>query len=359
VSDYPVYRYSFKPCTVQERIDIWQKKADEAGLILDAEKYGSFYKLSPGDIQKITAGMVIEDCNSMSEENRDYYVAGLVQSMRKSPEKGSLQPVSSGYSMSDLKLEKKQIDALENICAFVRHNHKVYDVWDMGKHFDYGRAVTALFCGSPGTGKSMAARVLSNELKMPLYRIDLSQVVDKYIGETEKRLEEIFTYAQNSNVILFFDEADSIFGKRTEVKESKDKYANTEVSYLLQRIEEYDGMVLLATNLKNNIDEAFMRRMKYVVDFKMPDVKTRKEIWLDGLTGRVALENVDFDYLAQKIELSGGYIKNIILNALFLAAKDGDTVTMKHILQSTCNEYLKLGKMMTPADFEKYAFILS
>jgi hypothetical protein len=358
VSDYPVYRYTFKPCTVQERIDIWQQKADEAGLIIDSEKYGSFYKLRPGDIQKITDGMVVEDCNSMSEENRDYYVAALVQSMRKSPEKGSLQPVSSGYSMSDLKLEKKQIEALENICAYIRHNHKVYDVWDMGRHFDYGRAVTALFCGPPGTGKSMAARVLSNELKMPLYRIDLSQVVDKYIGETEKKLEEIFSYAQNSNVILFFDEADSIFGKRTEVKESKDKYANTEVSYLLQRIEEYDGMVILATNLKNNIDEAFMRRMKYVVDFKMPDIKTRKEIWISGLSGKVSLENIDFDYLSQKIELSGGYIKNIILNALFLAAKDGDSVTMKHILQSTCNEYLKLGKLMSPGDFEKYAYYL-
>jgi hypothetical protein len=358
VSDYPVYRYLFKPCTVQERIDIWIQKADDEGLILDAEKYGSFYKLNPGDIQKIIDGMTIENCNSMSEENRDYYVAGLVQSMRKSPEKGSLKPVSSGYSIDDLKLEQKQIDALENICAYVKHNHKVYDVWDMGRHFDYGRAVTALFCGPPGTGKSMAARVLSNELKMPLYRIDLSQVVDKYIGETEKKLEEIFSYAQNSNVILFFDEADSIFGKRTEVKEAKDKYANTEVSYLLQRIEEYDGMVLLATNLKNNIDEAFMRRMKYVVDFKLPDVKTRREIWVGNLTGKVNLSNIDFDYLAQKIELSGGYIKNIIQNALFLAAKEGDSVNMKHILQSAGNEYLKLGKLITPADFEKYAYIL-
>jgi SpoVK/Ycf46/Vps4 family AAA+-type ATPase len=302
--------------------------------------------------------MILENCTGMTEEERDYYVAGLVQSMRKSPEKGSIQPVSSGYGMQDIKLESKQIEALENICAYVKHNHKVYDVWNMGRHFEYGRAVTALFCGPPGTGKSMAARVLSNELKMPLYRIDLSQVVDKYIGETEKKLEEIFTYAQNSNVILFFDEADAIFGKRTDVKEAKDKYANTEVSYLLQRIEEYDGMVLLATNLKNNIDEAFMRRMKYVVDFKMPDVKTRKEIWVAGLTGNVILENIDFDFLAQKIELSGGYIKNIILNALFLAAKEGDSVSMKHILQSACNEYLKLGKLMTPGDFDKYAYYL-
>jgi SpoVK/Ycf46/Vps4 family AAA+-type ATPase len=285
-------------------------------------------------------------------------VAELVQETKKSPENGSLKPVSSKYRMSDLKLEEKQMKTLENICAYVRQSYKVYNLWNMDRHFAYGRAVTALFCGPPGTGKSMAARVLSNELKMPLYRIDLSQVVDKYIGETEKKLEEIFTYAQNSNVILFFDEADSIFGKRTDVKESKDKYANTEVSYLLQRIEEYDGVVLLATNLKNNIDEAFMRRMKYVVDFQMPDEKTRKEIWMDGLSGDVVLENIDFDYLAQKVELSGGYIKNIILNALFLAAKEGDCVTMKHILQSTCNEYQKLGKMVTSRDFEKYAFYL-
>lgn len=258
-----------------------------------------------------------------------------------------------------MKIDEKQRITLENICSHVIYSHKVYDIWEMEQKFAYGRAVTALFCGPPGTGKSMAARVLSNELKLSLYRIDLSQVVDKYIGETEKRLEEIFTYAQNSNVILFFDEADAIFGKRTEVKDAKDKYANTEISYILQRIEDYDGIVLLATNLRTNIDEAFMRRMRYVVEFKMPDKQTRKEIWKDCLEGKMQLMDIDFDYLAEKIELSGGYIKNIILNALFLAAKEGNRISMKHLLESTVSEYRKLGKVITSRDFEKYAYVFT
>ena len=197
----------------------------------------------------------------------------------------------------------------------------------------------------------MAANVISNALRTPLYRIDLSQVVDKYIGETEKRLEEIFSYAQNTNVILFFDEADAIFGKRTEVTEAKDKYANTEVSFILQRIEEYNGIVILTSNMKNNIDTAYMRRMKYVVHFEMPDEDTRCEILKSSFSAGVPIKDLDLRFIAERAELSGGHLKNIVLNAVFLAAARKSPVTMEDMVRSLIAEYEKIGKVASFLDY--------
>lgn len=353
----PIKKIDLPPCGRQERIEIWKGFSKERGLELDYEKYGSKFRLNPRDIQKVFDGLSMVYGDSMTEEELDTFIADLCVNVNTAPKKGSIKRVSSVYTMEDLKLKPEEKEILKNICSYILHSHKVYDVWNMDKKYPYGKNVTALFYGPPGTGKTMAANVLSNELKMPLYKIDLSQVVDKYIGETEKRLEEIFTYAQSSNVILFFDEADAIFTKRTEVKESKDKYANTEVSYILQRIEQYDGIIILATNFKNNIDEAFMRRMKYVVEFEMPDEDTRREIWKNGFSPEVPLTEPDFDFLASYVELSGGYIKNIILNAVFLGAGDGGQVSMKHVLASVKNEYMKLGKVLEAQDFGQYAYL--
>ncbi|MBQ6886964.1 MAG: ATP-binding protein [Lachnospiraceae bacterium] len=226
----------------------------------------------------------------------------------------------------------------------------------MQSKYTYGTGVSCLFAGPPGTGKTMAAQIMSTMLELPLYRVDLSQVVDKYIGETEKKLEAIFNLAEKSNTILFFDEADSIFGKRSEVSEAKDRYANTEVSYILQRIDEYDGIVILATNFKNNIDEAFMRRIRYVVEFVMPDAEMRYEIWKGCFPAEVPVEDIDFQYLANRFELSGGNIKNIVLNAVFLAAAEDVPVNMMHILESLRMEKLKMGKVMIARDFGEYGF---
>jgi len=352
----PVRKIIFPPCDSQERILIWQSFAREYQMELDYERYGVKYHLNPEDIEKIFQGLKSLYQSSMTDYQKDRLVAELCGSLNSPPKKGSLHKISSFYTMDDLKLEPEKKKTLENICSYIRCQHQVYYTWNMNTKFSYGKNAAALFYGPPGTGKTMAAHVLSHELKMPLYQIDLSQVVDKYIGETEKRLEEIFAYAQKSNVILFFDEADAIFGKRTEVRETKDRYANTEVSYLLQRMEQYDGVVLLATNFRNNIDEAFMRRMKYVLEFEMPDVQMRKNIWQSGFSKEVPLADIDFDYLAEKVELSGGYIKNIILNAVFLGATEGNKVSMKHILSAVCSEYFKLGRVLKPQDFEKYAY---
>ncbi len=353
---YPVQKIIFPPCDSQERILLWKSFALEHQMELDCEQYGVKYRLNPGDMEKVFHGLTYLYQSCMTNQEKDKLIAELCSNVHCRPKKGSLHKISSFYTMEDLKLEQQKKKILENICAYIRCEHRVYHTWNMKAKYSYGKNVTALFYGPPGTGKTMAAHVLSHELKMPLYQIDLSQVVDKYIGETEKRLEEIFTYAQRSNVILFFDEADAIFGKRTEVKETKDRYANTEVSYILQRIEQYDGIILLATNFRNNIDEAFMRRMKYVLEFKLPDVQLRKKIWQSGFSQEVPLRDIDFDYLAERVELSGGYIKNIILNAVFSGAKEGNGVGMKHVLSAVCNEYFKLGKVLKPQDFEKYAY---
>lgn len=353
---YPIQKIIFPPCDSQERILLWKNFALEYQMELNCEQYGVKYHLSPKDIEKIFHGLTCFYQNSMTNQQKDKLVAELCSNVHCQPKKGSLHKISSFYTMNDLKLEPDKKRILENICAYVFCQHKVYHTWNMNMKYSYGKNVTALFYGPSGTGKTMAAHVLSHELKMPLYQIDLSQLVDKYIGETEKRLEEILNYAQKSNVILFFDEADAIFGKRTEVKETKDRYANTEVSYILQRIEQYDGIILLATNFRNNIDEAFMRRMKYVLEFELPSVEIRKKIWQNGFSKEVPLTDIDFDYLAEHVELSGGYIKNIILNAVFLGAKEGNRINMKHILSAVCSEYFKLGRILKPQDFEKYAY---
>jgi SpoVK/Ycf46/Vps4 family AAA+-type ATPase len=212
-----------------------------------------------------------------------------------------------------------------------------------------------LFFGESGTGKTMAARVLAGDLGLELYRIDLATVVSKYIGETEKNLDRIFAAAQDSNAILFFDEADAVFGKRSEVKDAHDRYANIEVAYMLQKMESYDGAVILATNLRSNIDDAFLRRLDIAIEFPFPDVEERQAIWRRLVPARAPIaEDVDLDLLAGKFRLSGGSIRNCSLAAAFLAADDGGMIAMRHLVQAVFAEYLKLGRLTLESDFERF-----
>jgi SpoVK/Ycf46/Vps4 family AAA+-type ATPase len=209
-----------------------------------------------------------------------------------------------------------------------------------------------LFAGPSGTGKTMAAEIIAGELGLELYKIDLSTVVSKYIGETEKNLSRIFTEAETSNAILFFDEADALFGKRSEVKDSHDRYANIEIGYLLQRMEEYEGVVILATNFRKNMDEAFVRRLHFTVEFPFPNAADRRRIW-EGIwpadTPRDS--TLALDFMAHRFELTGGSIRNIALAAAFLAADDGNVVTMKHLIHGTQREYQKMGKVVAENEF--------
>lgn len=254
--------------------------------------------------------------------------------------------VKAQYRWDDLVLPDELHDWLQNICAQVRFRRQVFDQWGFAQKLPYGRGLSVLFSGNPGTGKTMAAQVMANDLGLELYKIDLSGVVSKYIGETEKNLNRVFTEAQTSNAILFFDEADALFGKRTGVSDAHDRYANIEVSYLLQKMEEYDGIVILATNLRNNIDEAFVRRIRFILEFPFPDVGSRRQIWRKSIPDSTpVMEDIDYRWLAERIKIAGGSIKNIVLNAAFSAARDNEPVGMRHLLDGCKQEFQKIGKL--------------
>jgi AAA+ superfamily predicted ATPase len=259
------------------------------------------------------------------------------------------------YTWDDIVLPRPQLSMLRLICTTVRHRPVVYDDWGFDRKLSLGKGLIALFAGLSGTGKTMAAEIIARDLGLDLYKIDLATVVSKYIGETEKNLERIFSEAQDSDAILFFDEADALFGKRSEVRDAHDRYANIETAYLLQRTEEYDGLVILASNLKKNMDEAFVRRLHFTVDFPMPEEAERLEIWrLTFPHETPQADDIDLPFLARKLKIAGGNIRNIILTAAFLAAEDRAPVAMRHLVRASGYELQKMGKMVVERDFEHY-----
>ena len=255
------------------------------------------------------------------------------------------QSVETTATWEDLILPSKEKFVLHDIAAHVRQRLTVYEKWGFAGRSRRGLGISALFAGTSGTGKTMAAEVLGNELQLDVYRIDLSSVIDKYIGETEKNLKRIFDAAEGGGVILLFDEADALFGKRTEIKDSHDRHANVGVSYLLQRMEAYRGLAVLTTNLKNSLDQAFLRRLRFVIQFPFPDTEQRAEIWRRAFPKETPL--LDLDYLKLgKLSVAGGNIRNIALNSAFIAADHNEPVQMKYILQAAKIEYIKLEKPM-------------
>jgi hypothetical protein len=259
------------------------------------------------------------------------------------------------YRWDDLVLPDRQRDLLRSISAYLRHRDRVLSEWGYERTVARTQGLKVLFAGESGTGKTMAAQVLAAELGMELFRVDLATVVSKYIGETEKNLERIFTAADGSNAILFFDEADALFGKRSEVSDSHDRYANIEVAYLLQRMEAYPGAVILATNFKRNIDDAFIRRLDFVVDFPFPEADDRKKIWRLVLPEEAPVDDdVDLAFLATQFKLSGGAIRNCSLAAAFQAADEDSSIEMRHLVRAVAQEYGKQGRLTLEADFERF-----
>lgn len=250
-----------------------------------------------------------------------------------------------------LVLPTAQSALLHQITDQVSYRNRVYEDWGFREQMNRGLGINALFAGESGTGKTMAAEVIANELKLDLFRIDISAVVSKYIGETEKNLRKLFDAAEDSGAILFFDEADALFGKRSEVKDSHDRYANIEINYLLQRMESYRGLAILATNMKSALDKAFVRRLRFIVDFPFPDVPQRKEIWQKVFPDNTPLdESLDLSRLA-KFNLTGGNIHNVALNAAFLAAQENGAITMPLLLNATRTEFKKLERPAKESDF--------
>jgi SpoVK/Ycf46/Vps4 family AAA+-type ATPase len=253
-------------------------------------------------------------------------------------------------SWNELVLPGDQQAQLRELCERAAQHRFVLDDWDFASKLPRGRGINALFAGPSGTGKTMAAEVIASALGVDLWRIDLASVVSKYIGETEKNLDRIFSAAESANGVLLFDEAEALFGKRSEVRDSHDRYANIEVAYLLQKMEQFDGIAILATNLRGNLDEAFVRRLAFSVHFPVPDESSRRRIWDGIFPSPLPLgDDVDFDQLARDVQLTGGHIHNIALAAAYLAAADGRVVTMSHLLEATRREYQKLGKHVPAA----------
>ena len=268
---------------------------------------------------------------------------------------GLARKVEARYAWADLVLPANEKRQLREMVQYIQHHEGVYSDWGFGRKHTLGRGINILFSGASGTGKTMAAGIMAAELGLDLYKIDLSVIVSKYIGETEKNLARVFQEAESSNAILFFDEADALFGKRSEVKDSHDRYANIEVNFLLQKMEEHEGIVILATNLSKNLDDAFLRRLQFTVLFPFPEREERLEIWRRVFPSEAPLAvDVDLEFLARRLKIAGGNIKNIALGAAFLARAEHGAIGMRQIMLSAKREYQKVGKLCVKADFGDY-----
>jgi hypothetical protein len=267
--------------------------------------------------------------------------------------------IQPAVGFADLVLPPDAMDQIKELLTRARYREQVLDVWKMGGPSARRRGLTALFAGPSGTGKTMAAEVLAGELGLDLYTVDLATVVDKYVGETEKNLDRIFAEAERVNGVILFDEADALFGKRSEVSDAHDRYANVEVAYLLQRMELFDGIAILATNLRANLDEAFTRRLDSLVDFPEPEQEYRRQLWERSLgTTMPRASDLDLAFLAESFKLAGGGIRNIVVAAAYAAAEQGRPLSMADLIRATQREYLKMGRLCVESEFGPYYHLL-
>jgi Winged helix domain, variant/ATPase family associated with various cellular activities (AAA) len=296
-------------------------------------------------IQSVLAGRPL-DATALQQGARAQNTVGLERLARR---------IEPAVGWESLVLPFDTMDQLHELTARVRHRSRVLDEWEMRSGSARGRGITALFAGESGTGKTLAAEVLARELGLDLYTIDLATVVDKYIGETEKNLDRIFAEADYVNGVLFFDEADALFGKRSDVQDAHDRYANVEVAYLLQRMETFDGIAILATNLRANLDDAFARRLDAIIEFPVPDEAQRRLLWDLCLGARLPrAEDIDLDFCARAFELSGGNIRNVAIAAAYRAAEEDRAVAMADLIHGTRREYGKLGRLLVESEFGPY-----
>ena len=347
----------------QEREDCWKYFSKAYGLDKDVElpEMATKFLFTPGKIKS-----ALKQAKSFSIMNHEILISraklfeGCYNQMSSELTQKATK-VKANFGFEDIVMNASQRETLEHAIDQMNFRKQVYDNWNYTKKYPYGRGLSVLLFGAPGTGKSMCAQVIAHELNLELYRVDLSKVIDKYVGETEKSISMIFREAKKCNVVLFFDECDTLFAKRSDDGGSNQSSNNNKTALLLQEVEAYDGVSVLATNYKHNIDPAFFRRMKYIVEFQFPDVDTREMLWRTTIPkGTPLADDVDIRFLAERFEFVGGNIKNCILNAAFLAAADGDgkEVGMKHYLMAIKYEFVKTGKVFTRADFEPYAYMV-
>jgi AAA+ superfamily predicted ATPase len=284
-------------------------------------------------------------------------IDAAVRRLASGPLEQLTRRITPTRTWDDIVLSPDRLALLQSVVDRYRHSNEVFDDWGFSP--SPSRGLVALFAGPSGTGKTLAAEIIAGALGLDVFKLDLSSVVSKYIGETEKNLEQIFDAASAGNMVLFFDEADSLFGKRSEVRDARDRYANIEVSYLLQRLEAYDGLVVLATNFEKNVDEAFIRRIHVRVEFSLPGVDERRAIWLGNLPPTAPVEDVDVGWLAEQFELSGASIRNAAIQAAFIASAAATKITMECAVLGVAREFRKTGRLLKEKDFGKYFDLVS
>jgi hypothetical protein len=361
----PFVRVSFARPGYDRRLAVWQRSLNGDLDPADRERLGPV-----ADKFRFTGGQILDAAETARNLSRyrhgraakvgldEVYDACRLHSNRRLSRLARKIVPRAGWE--DIVLPADCMEQLRSISRRVRRRARVFDHWGFDRKLSGGKGINALFAGPSGTGKTMAAEIIARDLGLDLYKIDLSTVVSKYIGETEKNLSRIFDEAETANAILFFDEADALFGKRSEVKDSHDRYANIEISYLLQKMETFDGVAVLATNLRKNMDEAFVRRLAFSIHFPFPEADHRLRIWRTIWPDAVPIsEDVDLDFMARRFRMTGGNIKNIALAAAFLAADDGRRVTMPHLIRATRQEFQKMGKTCVKTDFDPYYDIIA
>jgi hypothetical protein len=357
----PVLRVQLPLPPAAERLRLWRASLGDGCIAaIEAELPGlaAKFRLTAEDIRA-----VISDARdraairNVETAPQDLYAASRARSGKRLHE--FAKKVEPHYGWHDLVLPAEAMAQLHEFCQQIRYRPRVFEEWGFERKLSLAKGLHALFSGPSGTGKTMAAEIIARELNLDLYKIDLSGVVSKYIGETEKNLARIFAEAEATSAILFFDEADALFGKRSEVKDAHDRYANVETSYLLQRMEEHDGATILATNLRRNIDEAFLRRLSFVVQFPFPEEAERLRIWQGVFPPTVPRrEDMDLGFMARQFKLPGGNIRNVALAAAFLAASEGRILSMAHVLRATKRELQKMGKTHVMSEFGEYSHVI-
>ncbi|MDY0745274.1 ATP-binding protein [Paucibacter sp. R3-3] len=353
LAEPPVLTLESPPASTAERLAAWQRalpgSADDPALAELARRW----RCEPPLIVKVGAELSRLGRPPRSEE--------LFAAARQALDLGALaQPVTPRFTLDELMLPPAQARQVDELVNAMLNLGRVHQHWGTARAWNEG-GLAALFAGPPGTGKTMASEAIAHALQLPLFRIDLSQVVNKYIGETEKNLKRLFDAADSADAILFFDEADSLFGKRSEVKDAHDRYANLEVSYLLERMERFKGLAILATNRRKDLDEAFLRRLRFVVEFPLPGAAERLRIWRSVIPAEVDASGVDFDFLAQRFTLAGGHIRAIVFHACLQAAKAGAprVLTMQQLIPAVQREYEKLERAFSLDQFGRHAALLA
>ena len=326
--------------TAAERADAWRRSTGRE----DVADVASAFRLSLGQI---------EDAARLTTPGEPLAAAARRVS---GPRLGDLaRRLEAPYGWAELVLPEREQKLLRSVSGYLRHRDLVLGAWGYNRAIAPSQGLKVLFAGDSGTGKTMAAQVLARDLGLEIYAVDLATIVSKYIGETEKNLRRIFAAAERSSAILFFDEADALFGRRSEVRDSHDRHANLEVAYLLQLMEAHPGAVILATNLRQNIDQAFLRRLDFLIEFPVPEEQDRERIWRRVLPVEAPLgEDVDLEFLARQFSLSGGGIRNASLAAAFMAADDGRPIGMAHLVRAVALEYDKLGRLTLESEFGRF-----